>query len=129
MMDELLEFDPEDQRNVHEVAGEVYLKIKNRLPRFPWLSHFGQQDAFKETVKLAIQTIEEINANIDAKNAILFWTLCELYLNNRKFTIATESIRRVGEFVNSRVAMTWIECLGNGIPPGIIVAKSVSSWR
>ena len=128
-MGEQVKFNPEDQGNVVETAAKIYSKFENSLPQVPWLSHPGQQAAFKKSVKIAIEHIDEINADIDAKNAILFWLLTLTYANNKKFRIATTSIKRVGEYVNSSVARTWIEWIGEETHPGIIVARSVSYWR
>ncbi len=128
-MGEQIKLNPEDQGNVAVTATEVFSKLENNLPRVPWLSHTGQQDAFKKTVDIAIEYIDNINADIDAKNAILFWFLSILYANNKKFRIATTSIKRVGEFVDSSVARTWIDWIGEETHQGIIIARSISHWR
>lgn len=51
-MDERLTFQADDQSEIAKAALKLYWEIEKQLPRVPWFSNAGQQNAFREIVSL-----------------------------------------------------------------------------
>ena len=87
-MTDTISYEGENQQKIAEAAINIVASIENSLPRVPWLSNSGQQDAFKEIHKLITDEAEKLNAESDAKNAIIFWSMTLLYANKKSFRLA-----------------------------------------
>ena len=128
-MTEILIFNPDHQEQIAKVAVELSAALEPVLPRVPWLSNSGQQDAFNKIVRMVSDSTDELNADKDSKNAVLFWTLTLLYANKKSFRLATASIKNWGAVGLSPVISTWVSRIGENTHPGQIVAESVASWK
>ena len=129
MSTEALVFNPADQEAIAEASAGLGSRIERSLPKVPWLSNSGQQEAFHEIVALVIESTGEIDADLDAKNAIVFWTLTVLYANHKSVRLATASVKNWGTVVSSPVAATWLSWIGENTHPGAMVASSYVEWR
>ena len=127
-MSEKMIFDAENQENVAKAAAELSTTLENSLPRVPWLSNSGQQDAFLKIVRMVIDASDKLNADQDVKNAIVFWTLTLLYANKKSFRLATASAKNWGVAGTSAVVSSWVGWIGENTHPGQVVAASYSRW-
>jgi len=128
-MSEKIIYDATNQENISDAACDLCIEIENTMPRVPWLNNSKQQEAFKKTVEMISSGAESLNADQDAKNAIIFWTLVLLLSNKRSFQLATASIKNWGSFGLSPIVSTFISWLDTNIHPGQVVATSIDSWR
>ncbi len=46
-----LTFNPADQRGILGAADSIVTDLEHLLPKVPWFSNSGQQDAFRNTVQ------------------------------------------------------------------------------
>ena len=129
MSTEALVFNPTDQGVIAEASARLGSRIERSLPKVPWLSNSGQQEAFHKIVALVVESASEIDADMDAKNAIVFWTLTVLYANHKSVRLATASVKNWGAVVRSPVAATWLSWIGENSHPGTMVASSCEQWR
>lgn len=121
-------YEGENQQKIAESAANIVSTIENNLPRVPWLSNTGQQDAFREIVNIITDKANSLDADSDAKNAITFWAITLLYANKKSFRLATASVKNFG-FAPTAVASTFISWIGDNSHPGEIVMKNIESWR
>ena len=96
MASETIVFDPEDQGVLAEASASLSAQLERSLPKVPWLSNSGQQEAFRKMVDEVVDSAGSLDADADAKNAIVFWTLTLLYANNKSVRLATASVK-IGE--------------------------------
>ena len=61
-MTEILIFNPDHQEQIAKVAVELSAALEPVLPRVPWLSNSGQQDAFNKIVRMVSDSTDELNA-------------------------------------------------------------------
>ena len=127
-MTEKLTYEGPNQSKIAEAAARLVSKIENSLPRVPWLSNSGQQDAFREIVNIIATEASALDAEPDAINAIVFWSLTVLYANSRSFRLATASIKNFG-YAPTAVSRTFVGWIGDNSHPGEIVMKNIESWR
>jgi len=128
-MTERLIFKADNQEQIAELAVKLSTALEPVLPRVPWLSNSGQQEAFNKIVRMVYDSTDELNADKDSKNAVLFWTLTLLYANKKSVRLATASIKNWGTVGLSPVVTTWVSRIGENTHPGRIVAESVASWK
>lgn len=127
-MADTLKFQPDDQSEIAKAGGKLYYSIVNQLPRVPWTSNSGQQDAFRETVRLIIESATQLDADINARKAIVFWALTVLYANKRSFRLATASIKNWGSYGIHPIASTFVSWIGEDSHPGLVVAANIDTW-
>lgn len=120
-MSEKIIFDATNQENVAIAAADLCITIENNMPSVPWLSNSKQQEAFRTIVKMITDGAEKLEADKDAKNAIIFWALTLLYANNKPFRLATASVKNWNAYGISPVASTFISWVGNNTHPGQVV--------
>lgn len=128
-MAETLTFQPDDQSEIAKAAGKLFDSIKSQLPRVPWFSNSGQQDAFHETVRLIIDSASKLDADFSARKAIIFWVLTVLYANKRSFRLATASIKNWGSYGIHPIASTFVSWIGDDSHPGQVVAAHMDTWE
>ncbi|NOZ71270.1 MAG: hypothetical protein GXP38_05045 [Chloroflexi bacterium] len=122
-------FDPHDQGNVAKAAAELMHRLEGSLPRVPWLSNSGQQKAFQQIVQMVIDGASALDANPEATNAVVFWTLTILYANKKPFRLATASVKNWGAAMPSPIAASFVSWTGSNIHPGEAVLASMSNWE
>lgn len=127
-MDDYFRFRPDDQTEIAKAAGELYYAIEDSLPRVPWLSNVGQQNAFREIFTLVTESAGKLDADDDARKAIVFWTLTILYANKRSFRLATASIKNWGSHGIHSIAQTFVTWVGEDTHPGHVVATCIDTW-
>ena len=127
-MNEKLKFEPSDQSEIATAAGKLFYTIEQSLPRVPWLSNSGQQDAFRETVRIVKKSAESLDADDDARKAVMFWALTILYANKRSFRLATASMKNWGGYGIHPIAQTFVSWVGKDIHPGQVVATCIDTW-
>ena len=71
MSDKII-FKGEDQSLMVLEANKIVSSIENSLPRVPWFSNTGQQNAFKNILSIITNEVNNLNADPDSKNAIIF---------------------------------------------------------
>ncbi len=128
-MSEKIIFDATNQENITAAACDLCIVMKNTMPRVPWLSNSKQQDAFKKIVEMISSGAENLDADQDSKNAVIFWTLTLLYANKKSFQLATASVKNWNSYGISPVALTFVSWVGDNTHPGHVVAASIDSWR
>ena len=129
MATETVVFDPEDQGVIAEASARLSAQLERSLPKVPWLSNTGQQEAFRKMVDKVVDSAGSLDADADARNAMVFWTLTLLYANNKSVRLATASVKNWGAVVGSPVASTWLSWIGQNTHPGSVVASSYAQWK
>lgn len=124
MADKLI-FDPNDQTALVDVAERLSSTIEASLPRVPWLSNSGQQEAFRKSVDLIAGAVGKLDADEDAKEAVIFWILTFLYANSRRFALATASIKNWGGVSLSPIVRAFVEWVGSNVPPGHAIVATI----
>ncbi|TAJ91800.1 MAG: hypothetical protein EPO31_13920 [Gammaproteobacteria bacterium] len=124
MADKLF-FDPNNQSVIATTAVQLAIDIEPSLPRVPWLSNSGQQEAFQKTIGLMTKSIEQMNADDDAKDAATFWALSYLYANNRGFRLSTASVKNWGGIYLSPIVTAFVQWVGSNIHPGQVIAEEI----
>ncbi|WP_033070529.1 hypothetical protein [Thalassospira australica] len=127
-MDEKLEFTPDNQGQVAEQAASIYSEIEGKLPRVPWFSHSGQQQAYTAIFELCAEEAEKINASEKARLAITFWALVLIYANKRTFRPAIASVKRSGGYGLPKIAQDFAIWAGENTHPGVPIAQNIDSW-
>ena len=127
-MADALTFHPNDQSEIAVAAGELYYSIETKLPRVPWLSNSGQQNAFRETVDIIIESAKQLDADDSARKAVIFWALTILFANRKSFRLATASIKNWGAYGIHPIASTFVAWIGDDSHPGQIVAYNIDAW-
>lgn len=127
-MTDKITYEGSNQQRIAEAAARIVSTIKNSLPRVPWLSNSGQQEAFRDILSIITDEANEVYAETDARNAIIFWVLTVLYANKKSFRLATASIKNFG-FAPTAVAKSFVSWVGTNSPPGEIVMNNIESWR
>jgi hypothetical protein len=118
-------FDPNDQSAIATAAAQVVSAIEPSLPRVPWLSNSGQQEAFRKIIDLVLKSIAQLNADDDAKEAATFWALSVLYADNRGFRLATASVKNWGGVRSSPIITAFVQWVGSNVHPGQAVAAEI----
>ena len=124
----MITFAGPNQEAIAGAATNLVSSIERSLPRVPWLSNSGQQEAFRKIVALVDGEVDRLEADADAKNAILFWALTLLYASQRSFRLAIASVKNFG-FASSPVASTFVSWVGENTHPGEVVMQNIESWR
>ena len=115
-------FDPNNQGEVATAAAALVSGCEKVLPKVPWFSNSGQQDAFRKIADIVSTNVSSIDANAEAKDAIIFWALTLLYANQKRFRLATASVKNWGAYGISPIVKCYIEWAGTNVHPGQAVA-------
>lgn len=118
-------FQPNNQSEIASAAAEIMSKLELSLPRVPWFSNPGQQDAFRQTVELAQREANSVDADDASKEAIVFWVLALLYANNRKFRLATASVKNWKTYGISPIAAAFVSWVGTNMHPAHAIAAEI----
>lgn len=127
-MTDTITYEGENQQRIGEAAADLVSSIENNLPKVPWLSNSGQQDAFREIVNIITEKANAIDADSDAKNAIAFWAMTLLYANKKSFRLATASVKNFG-YAPTSIANTFVSWIGDNTHPGVVVMNNIESWK
>lgn len=130
-MTERLRFQAEDQGEIAKAAGEIYYEIKDSLPRVSWFSNSATQDAFRDTVRLVTESASHLDADDNARKAVIFWTLTILYANKVSFRLATASIKNWGAYGITPIASTFVSWIGEDTHPNLVIAAhiEIGAWE
>jgi len=128
-MPEPLTFEATSQEPIIAAATALLDKITGSLPRVPWLSNSGQQEAFQKTVQLIANAAEMLDADDNAKYAVTFWTLTLLYADKKSFRLAVASVKNWGSAGLSPVVSFFVNWVGSNMPPAEAVAAIVETRR
>ncbi len=128
-MTERLKFNANDQGEIATTAVELFCEVENSLPRIPWFSDSGQQEAFRKIVQLITDKADGLDADNESKKAVIFWALAILYDSIRSFRRATASVKNRSVPGTSPVASSFVSWVGSNTHPAEIVAASLDAWR
>ena len=126
-MADTIKYEGSDQGKIAEAGARIALTRADSLPRVPLLSNSGQQNAFREILNIISEEANRVDAEQDAKNAIIFWAMTVLYANSKPFRLATASVKNFG-IAPSSVASSFISWVGTDTHPGVVVMQDIDKW-
>ena len=121
-----IHFDPNNQGDVATAATALVSGCEKTLPKVPWFSNSGQQEAFKKIVGVIEAKAATIDADEDARETITFWALSLLYANSKGFRLATASVRNWGAHGLSPMAKLYTQWAGSNVHPGQAVGQELA---
>lgn len=128
-MPERLTFNLDTLGLMASTAAEIVFKIESGLPRVPWLSNSGQQEAFRKIVSTISDAVEKLDADEDAKYAIIFWALTVLYANKTSFRLAVASVKNWGGVAVSPAVSLFLHWIGSNSHPNEVLIPIIEARR
>ena len=123
-----LQYDTKDQGAIASAAAGLSLEVEKEMPRVPWLSNSGQQEAFRKIVELSASKVAALDGDDAAKKAALFWVLTLLYANSKSFRLATARVKNWSAYGIQPVAASFVAWVGEETHPGVAINKAMSGW-
>lgn len=122
-----IEFNPSNQEHIVGAAQQMISDLEHVLPKVPWFSNSGQQEAFRKIVQMVTEKAAQVDADDASKEAIVFWVLVLLYGNQKTFRLATASVKNWGTYGITPIASTFLHWVGTNVPPGKVVAEVIGA--
>lgn len=112
------------------ICDEILWKDGGKMPKVPWFSQKGQEDAFykvTDTIEYLIIKDERLAFDEMARSGVMFWALALVSANSKKFRITIAAAKRQpSRFYEAGAFLQWF---GTETHPSLAVAMNVTVWQ